>query len=96
MNEFAVTCVASGNAIVPVDLGVKVTELLYTLKEFGPIGRSANDGTSYQATLVVEATSEEEARRIAVSAMMMGATSARLPGWPIRASECFVLAPLPS
>lgn len=96
MNEYAVTCVATGGPASPIDLATKVAELLTTLKEFGPIGRSAQDGTRYQATLVVKATSEDDARRIAVSAVMMGATSVRLPGWPIHATESFVLAPMPA
>ena len=92
MTEYAVTCRAGGDAYDAVALGTKLVELLKLLKEFGPIGRIKNDGTWYQATLVVEAASEDDARRIARSATMMAASSVGMPNWHLDAIESFELA----
>lgn len=92
MNDFAVTCTATGDAVDPVRLGSQLSTLLLTLKEFGPIGRFANDGTRFQSTLIIPAESAADASRIALHAVTMAVASAGLPSWPLDVTACFALA----
>jgi hypothetical protein len=92
LKDYAVTCRAEGNAVDPNTLGTQLVTLLKKLTEFGPIGRIKNDGTWYQATLVVTAENETEARRIAQSAIMMAASSVGLPNWPLQTIDVFELS----
>jgi hypothetical protein len=94
MIEYAVTCRAAGDATDPMSLGTKLVELLKKLKEFGPIGRIKNDGTWYQATLVVEAPTPHDAGRIGNSAVMMAASSVGMPGWHLDTIDVIELAAL--
>lgn len=93
MSDYGVACVATGPAVNPVELGSSLAELLTTLQEFGAFGRFENDGTGYEATLAVTATSPDEAAAIALRAMSMAAASARMPGWSISVRETFELPP---
>lgn len=94
MKEFAVTCRAEGAPVDAAMLGTQLVDLLTKLKDFGPIGRIRNDGTRYQATLVVATDNETDARMIARSAVFMAASAVGLPRWPLEAVEAVELAPI--